>query len=497
MPQVAIRVDGGARIGTGHVVRCLTVAGALRRRGASVVFVGHPLPTEIRERIEHAGFEHRPIPEGSCAPQATEAEWPLERQARDAERFLASANEAAEIVVVDHYGLAAPWEETVGRSAQRIIVIDDLANRDHMCDVLLDQNWSGPATHRRYEGLVPDTCQFLLGPRYALLQDRYATLRPTVVSRKRSPRQVLVSFGGTDPTGESLKVLTALSDPELRALQIDLVVSDTMPVIESVRREGRKNSNVRLHSPLPTLADLLSRADLSVGAGGATTWERICLQVPSLVTSVAPNQIPVTRALHDAGAIKWMGNAEDTTPDIYRDHLRAAVIDGIEPPPPLVDGWGSSRFALAILPTDRTEELVFRPASPRDAPTFVGADEGVAGPEPRYLRGPVVWIRQIDRFERELEADGRAVFVIDLDGVPIGGIRLHARDASAIASYWVDDAIRGTDLESQVARNLRDATLSADGTRLIPHGHHPTNDRGGLPLQLVPPLDLGNLGRRS
>ncbi len=148
--RVVFRADASLNIGSGHVMRCLTLANALRESGASCFFVCREHPGNLLELIREQGFEAigLPLPKTfeslhgkHSSSRLTYAGWLGDSWQRDAEQTLAALNgELADWLVVDHYALDSAWEESLRPACRRLLVIDDLADRDHRCDLLLDQN---------------------------------------------------------------------------------------------------------------------------------------------------------------------------------------------------------------------------------------------------------------------------------------------------------------------------------------------------------------------
>lgn len=222
-------------------------------------------------------------------------------------------------LVVDHYALAADWEAALRPACRRVMVIDDLADRRHDCDVLLDSNWHADRTATRYEGLVPAAARVLLGPRYALLNPDYAKLRRSRPARDGSVRRVLVFLGGSDATDHTSTALEALAQPGLRHLAVDVVVGVNHPDPQRVAAAAAARPGTTLHRAVPSLAGLMATADLMIGGGGVTTWERMCMGLPALVISMAANQTAANQALQDAGFINFLGEtAEVDSPRIVR-----------------------------------------------------------------------------------------------------------------------------------------------------------------------------------
>lgn len=331
--RVALRVDASAAMGSGHLARCLTIAAGLRTAGAEVLFVTRPHPGHLLGRIEALGFACRLLsrPQGAADdPRDPYAAWRGVPETLDAEETAAALDSVGFIVpdwlVVDHYGLGRRWENALRPVVRRIFAIDDL-ERPHDCDLLLDQNYVGPVGESRYLGQVPGGCRRLLGPRYALLHPDFPASRQRRLPHDGAVRGVLVFFGGTDPTDETGKVLDVLTAAEFAHLVVEVVLGPNHPRPERVRAQSAARANVTLHESLPSLAAALSRVDIAFGAGGATTWERLCLGVPTLMTCIADNQRPAAVALHEAGVVTWIGDAGSVTAGDYAEALRSALGD--------------------------------------------------------------------------------------------------------------------------------------------------------------------------
>lgn len=335
MRTIIIRADASLSIGSGHVMRCRTLARELFRRGAQITFLCRrqsgdlidlleqefsvlvlpELPLLVKETTDGVGFKGRKLYEAwlGCSQ---------EQDAADCQHALLVAGiKNPGWFVVDHYGLDVVWETQLlanqGSDTDcRLLAIDDLADRQHKADLLLDQNFFGETTEKRYRTLVPKNCKQLLGPVYALLGPEYARLYYSVPPRSELSR-VLVFFGGVDPANLTGQVLETLMDPALAHLKVDVVLGMQSPHRLSVDKLVANRPQTTLHSNLPSLAGLIARADLSIGAGGATTWERACLGLPSISIPYAENQIPVSQALAHHEFIKLIEFDQKT----FREHL--------------------------------------------------------------------------------------------------------------------------------------------------------------------------------
>lgn len=306
------RVDASVTMGAGHVMRCLTLADRLRAGGLAPWFFTRRGSGSTVKLIQGRGFR---VTELECAGGGWES---------DAAEVMAglAAHAPVEWLIVDHYGLDVRWESRLRRVARRILVIDDLANRAHDCDVLLDQNYYVAAS-RRYAGLVPAGCQLFLGPAYALLRDEFWWAAREPRQRSGIVERLLVSFGATDPTNETGKVLDALLGVQIAS--VDVVVGGSNPRREQIAALCARSSHVRCHIQTSRMAELMREADLAAGAGGATTWERCLLGLPALTVVTADNQLATTQDLSSAGVIWYLGRAETLTPADYRTALADAM----------------------------------------------------------------------------------------------------------------------------------------------------------------------------
>ncbi|MFA9458941.1 UDP-2,4-diacetamido-2,4,6-trideoxy-beta-L-altropyranose hydrolase [Halalkalibacter sp. AB-rgal2] len=306
--NVCIRVDSSEQIGTGHVFRCLTLAKQLCDQGSHVTFAQRIQNGDMLSFLRKQQYE--------VIELADVQDWDEEK---DANHFLQQIDRDFDWVIVDHYQLSYVWEKRVGDGLQaRIAVIDDLANRKHDCELLLDQNYFSQY-EVRYKNLVPDHCKLFLGPAYLILRDEFKHGRHNALGEKR----ILVFFGGSDPTNETEKVLLALDQSEVDGWEVDVVVGTANPNRDKIQREADR-LGYHYHCQIDYLADLMSRATFSFGAGGVTMWERCYVGIPSYVTIVAENQRQSTMDADAFGAVKLIGWHDDVGVEEYVHALREA-----------------------------------------------------------------------------------------------------------------------------------------------------------------------------
>ncbi len=282
-------------------MRCLTLAESLRQEGAEVMFACRSHPGNLVELLIEKRFEVYQLPLENFEPQGHRtakrrvtvedySDWLGCSGDQDAQATLNAIGEIRfDWLIVDHYGLDEYWERKLRPITQKLMVIDDLANRTHDCDLLLDQNYFMNTT-LRYDNLIPPSSLRLLGPKYAMLRPEFAEARKQLQPQKGKIRRVFVFFGGVDFDNLTGLTLEALSVPSLRDLEADVVIGMNNPHKAKIEEQVSQRPRTLLHVQVSNMAALMARADLAIGAGGATTWERICVGIPSIVFSLAENQ---------------------------------------------------------------------------------------------------------------------------------------------------------------------------------------------------------------
>lgn len=320
-PFIIIRTDASTSIGTGHVIRCLTLAEALRDKGASVSFICREHEGHLCDLIKERGFVVHGLCKGAD-PVSPSTEYDpyhalwlgvsWEEDAKETAGIISSMNKKPDWLIIDHYALDERWEKHLRPYVNRIFVIDDLADRIHDCDLLLDQNLA-ERMETRYNKKVPSSCGKMLGPEYALLQPIYGELHDRIPPREGPIQRILIFFGGVDLnnlTGMALSALMKLSYPDIK---VDAVISEKSLFYNAIRDQATGRPDIILHSNLPSLAPLMAKADLSIGAAGTTSWERLCLGLPAVVVTTAENQIAIAQNLERLNLINWIGHVDSIT----------------------------------------------------------------------------------------------------------------------------------------------------------------------------------------
>lgn len=320
MKQAIFRCDASPGIGGGHVFRCLTLADFFHERGWSCTFLCSPETPETVSALKHSVYKI--ITADELCPDPS---------------LLAAEEIQANLVVFDHYGLDRCYEELWREYAECLFVLDDLADRPHDCDLLLDQTYGRDATD--YKARVPENCKVLAGVEYALLRAQFSDVREKVLfdreKRKGRLEHLLVSMGSTNIhniTGTVLDALRVWSDSRL---SIDVVMGTKSTALDDIRAIVREMNDEGIHTvnlltDVSDMAALMAKADLAIGAGGTTSWERCCLGLPTVMVEIADNQALIADKLHSAGAVINLGWYKDVTVNAIQKILSRLAVNSHE-----------------------------------------------------------------------------------------------------------------------------------------------------------------------
>ncbi len=457
MAGVAFRVDVSIEIGTGHVVRCLTLADALFARDFDVTFIMRGGMKALEDLVCARGFRLEILPTSAATDArahttgASHAQWlPVSwREDGRQTREVLSRLGTVDWLVVDHYALDAKWENVQRQVCKHILVIDDLADRRHDCDILVDQNL-GVGMERRYDGLVPPTCRRLVGPRYALLRDEFTELRRRLRHRDGMVHRILVFMGGTDATNETGKVLDALNKMPSTMLHIDVVVGAANPHADRIEQRVLGLPGAHLHTQISNMAELMAAADLSVGAGGGATWERCCLSLPTIAFSIANNQTANLQALAQNGSVLYLGAA--STVDAC--DLVAALATAMRSPDLLVamarrsaavaDGLGCGRVASAVFESGGIVSV--RQVVAEDGRLLLAWRNDPAAREHSFTKDEISKDEHEVWFTRALADPDHVMLIGEISGKPIGVVRYVCSGREARVSITIAPERRGSGL---------------------------------------------------
>ena len=340
--NVVIRVDSGKEIGWGHMMRCFSLAEAFTCKNVKVSFISRKLSGSLCKFIEEKGYDVHYLPN-------RDIEWK-----NDAEKTIKIVDnlDSVDWLLVDNYRLDKKWEIILRPHVKRIMVIDDMTKREHDCDLILDQNLY-ENMKKCYDELIPRNCKKLIGPKFALLRKEFQRIRKNLRKRDGKIKRILVSFGSSDPTNETMKVLDAINHLDNKHIKVNFVLGISGKTSKSMKKLCSKTSNITCHYQSTNIAQLMKKSDLLIGAGGSTTWERCCLGLPSIVSISAENQKKLTEAVAKNGCSINLGWAKELSSKDYVKAIKS--IDNLSLTQmsqkciQLVDGNGVSRVTDILL----------------------------------------------------------------------------------------------------------------------------------------------------
>ena len=309
-----VRVDAGVQIGDGHFLRCLTLANSLKKKFDQIIFISNQLPKHFIKKIKRDNFKIYKI-NGYTHIQKEKLEKKLKTQLIhndlvETKKIIEKYKNSTNWLIIDHFGIDHFWEKNVRVNIKKIIVIDDLANRKHECDILIDQNFY-KNMQKRYTKLIPNYCEQCIGPRFTLLRPEFFNARKNL-KRKKQFKRILISFGGSDPSNETKKAILAIKDLE-KKYKIDVIVGSNNPNKKQITNICSKISFCNFYEQVENISKYMKKADLAIGAGGTSTWERCCLGLPTIVTSLSKDQEKINENMSKIGCAIDLGTAEKTT----------------------------------------------------------------------------------------------------------------------------------------------------------------------------------------
>jgi UDP-2,4-diacetamido-2,4,6-trideoxy-beta-L-altropyranose hydrolase len=444
--RVAFRVDASAEVGAGHLTRCVALAQALRATSVRQTFVCAHLPEALESSLLAMGFAVARIPTSPALDPIADCQAFLDATGGD---------EKLDLVVADHYGLDDEWESRVRAGAARVLVIDDLADRRHEADWLLDQNLQ--SSEGRYESLLPASCRQLLGPRFALLRPEFRALRAASAQQRERRSHVVLFAGGGDPQNVTAMVLDAWQLLAPQRPPLDVVIGAAHPHREALLRRCEELEGVNMHVQTERMAELLDQAKLLIGAAGTVSWERCCLGVPALMFAIAANQemnLTTLAARRTGLSVGSAANLEATAlsrligrmlakPGLLRRMGRRAAN--------LVDGLGADRVALALF----ADDVALRAARADDD---IGAWHWRNHPVTRRffrVSKPVALAEHRAWWAQTIANPARRMFISHCAGHDVGVLRLDLDGDSAEISIYLNPAFTGLGLGPRMLRALQ------------------------------------------
>jgi UDP-2,4-diacetamido-2,4,6-trideoxy-beta-L-altropyranose hydrolase len=345
--RVVFRVDASLQMGTGHVMRCLTLAQVLKENDTNVEFICRKHQGNLIDKIYSNGFnahELEVLEEIEVDNKLTHSHWLGATQQQDASECIKVLDlEKVDWIIVDHYALDEDWQRKLKPYCKKLMVIDDLADRQFDCDILLNQNLG--TKKQDYQNKVPKKCQLLLGCDYTLLRSEFSQLRKKSLEKRKITKgikNILISIGGSDVDNITYDILQQL-DGRFNIVAVLGKVSPHNKMIESYV----KGKNVKVVVDADNMAELMFDADFTIGAGGSTSWERCCLGLPALLYITAENQRMIAENLEKIGAVKIIKNLEKDLQAMNNDFYLWKSMS--EESSKICDGLGASRVLECLL----------------------------------------------------------------------------------------------------------------------------------------------------
>ena len=428
--NILLRADASAKTGGGHIGRCIALAQELRARGNPVEFATRADDRLGPSMLTHAEFPFRIL---DCND-----DWQSDAKAT---REMA---QTSDWVVVDHYGLDDRWETQIKKSGSKILVIDDLANRRHDCDILVDVG-RAPGSDA-YRDLLSPASAVLLGPRYSILRREFhAWQRRAPQTQKKN---ILVFFGSADGSELTIPVLEALDGVDCRAfLNVHVVVTDANPK----RQQVRQFEGVIVHENVPNMAAVLGGIDMAIGAAGVSMWERCRMGIPSLTIAVNDNQKPGLEIAASAGAVVPLALEDAQSSRILHETVFAFVANrnALEAAGSaarqLVDGKGVIRIASLC------GSVRLRRALREDYKlTWNWANDSLVR-QMSFNTAPISYERHIEWYDARLNCASAFIRIAEIDGDPVGQVRFE----------YVEDE-KGWLVDISVAREFRGQGLALE-----------------------------------
>jgi UDP-2,4-diacetamido-2,4,6-trideoxy-beta-L-altropyranose hydrolase len=317
--NIIFRVDASLQMGTGHVMRCLTLAQVLKDNGANVKFICRKHEGNLIDKICLNGFvvyELELYGETEVDNKLAHSHWLGATQQKDADNCIDTfKSKKIDWLIVDHYALDQRWQKRLKPHYEKLMVIDDLADRKHQCDILLDQTFG--RQQEDYLTLTPKDCKLLLGSQYALLRPEFSEWRPYSVERRSHSefKQLLINMGGVDVGNVTGKVLDELKLCNLpNDISITVVMGSSAPHLESVKSKAiTLPYKTEVKVDVGNMAEIMANSDIAIGAAGSTTWERCCLGLPTIQIVIAKNQLFSAETLACYNIVKLAKEIKETT----------------------------------------------------------------------------------------------------------------------------------------------------------------------------------------
>ena len=463
--RIAIRTDANSEIGTGHFIRCLTLAEELKKNNALVFFVTRGLPEYLAQMLHDRNIVCYSLPDEILSDEIDDlphSNWLKVNQYQDAIQTLeVLARDSIDWLVVDHYAIDHQWESMLKPAAEKIMVIDDLADRQHSCDLLLDQNYYHDM-YERYLKKVPLDCQLLLGPSYALLRDEFREKRKVAKPRDGVVKNILVYFGGFDSDNYTSIALSVISKKKL-TVNVDVVVGRHHPKLQEIQSECELNK-FNCYVQTERMAELMAHSDLAMCAGGTSVWEAFSMGLPLICFGTANNQRKQVFDLRAAGLL-IASEADLEVADFFSDSLEIALKNSAllemisEKIYRMVDGLGVRKVANLLTAPD----IHIRLAHEADSLSIFTWRNHPVVRSNSLSNNEIAWADHVKWFSQRSENLSQPILIGEIEGQPVGVVRFDISDDTAEVSIY---------LVPNLAKNGLGRNLLSHAERWLKE-HHP------------------------
>ena len=320
--NVVFRVDSSTVIGSGHVMRCIRIAELLKKRDVMCNFICKNFVGNLSAIIKEKDFNVIMLPSENPEKEH-KIDWEVDSNFTS--EILKKMN--VDTIIVDHYSLDKKWENKQRQFCKKIMVIDDLDNREHSADILLDQNLF-PNMQKRYQNNLNFNCKKFIGLEYAFLDPDFKKERENIKKKEQNTiSKIFIYFGNTGDSNILERVLNIFINNSFKDIELIVLFSGDFNELNRIKKLIKNISFIKLLDRQPNLAKIISSADLSIGAGGATTWERVYLGIPSAVITVSESQKICSQYLSNIGLIRLIGHHNDITNKELTNFIKKFILE--------------------------------------------------------------------------------------------------------------------------------------------------------------------------
>jgi len=444
---IVFRADASPQIGTGHVMRCLTLGQACRKVGERPVFVMCMVTPTMRDRLESEGFEVKIL---NCIPGSID----------DAKQTVETSNDvSASWIVVDGYNFDAAYQESIKELGKKLLFIDDNGCASHYyADIVLNQNvYASEILYSKREHYT----SLLLGTRYALLREEFLVWQGWKRKIPDFAQNILVTLGGSDPENVTRKVFDAILRLEFNRLNVIIVAANNRYSKQLKCLIDESKVNIEFKSNVEKMSDLMAWADIAISAGGTSTWELAFMGLPMIIIAIADNQCQIVEELSKDGVAVNAGWHKDVTPSMIAENISELICDYkkrsemSQRAQALVDGNGADRVLKALRCVSSSQEIEcvqLRRVQEGDEDFLwhLANDPDVRSASFSTIMIP--WEDHIKWFRKQFNDPSCIFFIATFENIPIGQVRFETKNGEATISVSLEKEYRKRNFGSEIIR---------------------------------------------